>query len=69
MTSAEFWLFLTTSPPCLHLDLIYITKFTQPPSLCPLFHDPLQCGHHIWTLPNVNDLDAIMEQPNNGTIL
>ena len=27
----------------------------QPPLLCLLFHDPpfpLQCGHHIWLLPN-----------------
>ena len=33
-------------PPCPHLELIYTTKFTQPPIPCPLFHDPL--GHHIW---------------------
>ena len=31
--------FLT--PPCPHLDLIYITKFTQPHLQFPLFHDPL----------------------------
>ena len=31
MMSAKFWDFLTPSPPCLHLGLIYSTKFTQPP--------------------------------------
>ena len=41
---------------CLHWDLTYTIKFTQPPLLCPLFHDPLplRCGHHIWMLPYRN---------------
>ena len=29
------------SPPCPHLGLISTIKFTQPPLLRPLFHDPL----------------------------
>ena len=33
MTSAKFWDFLTKSPPCSHLGLIYSTKFMQPPLL------------------------------------
>ena len=46
MTSANFSDFLTPSPPCLHLELIYILKFMQPPLLRPLFHDPLPpCPH------------------------
>ena len=39
MASTEFSGFLTPSPPCLHLDLIYTIEFTQPPLLRPLFHD------------------------------
>ena len=34
MMSTKFSDFLT--PPCLHLDLIYILKFMQPPFLHPL---------------------------------
>ena len=33
MTTAKFWDFLTPSPLCPHLGLIYSTKFTQPPLL------------------------------------
>ena len=33
MTAAKFLGFLTPSPPCPHLGLIYSTKFTQPPLL------------------------------------
>ena len=32
--------FFDPLPPCLHLDLIYTIKFTQPLLLRPLFHDP-----------------------------
>ena len=32
--------FSTLFPLCPHLELIYIIKFTQPPLLCTLFHDP-----------------------------
>ena len=39
MMSAKFSDFLTPSP-CLHLELISTIKFTQPPLLHPLFHDP-----------------------------
>ena len=39
MMSAKFSAFLTPSLLCPHLDLIYAMKFTQPPLLCPLFHD------------------------------
>ena len=43
-------------PPCLHLELIFTIKFTQPPLLCPLFHDPLTpqvrtSYIRIWKLP------------------
>ena len=41
MTTAKFSDFLTPSPPCPHLDLIYTIKFTQPPLLRTLIHDPL----------------------------
>ena len=54
MTSAKFWDFLTHSPPCPHLGLIYSTKFTQPPLLHLLLgYAPLppQCGRHIWMPP------------------
>ena len=37
MTAATFVSFLT---PCPHLELICRIKFTQPPLLRPLFHDP-----------------------------
>ena len=40
MTSAEFSDFLTPSPPYLQVELICSIKFTQPPLLRPLFHDP-----------------------------
>ena len=40
MMSGIFSNLLTHSPPCPHLDLIYTIKFTKPPVLCPLFHDP-----------------------------
>ena len=46
----NFWL----PPPCPHLDLIYTIKFTQPPLLCLLFHDPpppsdaiIKCGSSL----------------------
>ena len=50
MTSTTFWEFLTPSPPCPHLGLIFSTKFTQPPLLHLLL---------IWcstTLPNCADI-------------
>ena len=34
MTSAKFWDFFDPLPPCPSI------KFTQPPFLCPLFHEP-----------------------------
>ena len=33
--------FIDPLTPCPHLNLIYTTKYTQPPLLCPLFEDPL----------------------------
>ena len=33
-----------TPSPCPHLDLIYTKKFTHPPLLRPLSHDPLISG-------------------------
>ena len=65
MTSAIFWDFFTPSPTCLHLELICSIKFTQPPKLRLLFHDPplpLRCGHHIWTLPKVKDKYGSVKQ-------
>ena len=53
MTSTKFLEFLP-APPCPHLERIYYTKFSQPPLLRLLFHDPpspLRCGHHMWRLP------------------
>ena len=39
-------------PTCLHLGLIYSTKFTQPPvSSFGLTPHPPQCGRHIWMSP------------------
>ena len=40
MTSAKFWDFLTPSPLCPHLGLIYSTKFTQPPLLIFFLANP-----------------------------
>ena len=39
MMSAKF--LDSSDPPCPHLELICSIKFTQPPCLHPLFHDPL----------------------------
>ena len=39
MMSTKTLDFLTTSPPFLHLELIYDIKFTQPLLLRLLFHD------------------------------
>ena len=39
MMSTKFSAFLTP-PLCLHLELLYTIKFTQPPLLPPIFHDP-----------------------------
>ena len=41
MLSAKLSAFLTPSFPHPHLELIYTVKFTEPPLLSPLFHDPL----------------------------
>ena len=50
----NFWIF-DHLPHCPYLQLIYITKLTQPPLLRPIFYDPLTpqvcmvC--HIWMVP------------------
>ena len=47
--------FFDPLPPCLHLGLIYSTKFTQPPLLHLLLGKPPlppQCGRHIWMPPS-----------------
>ena len=51
-TSSKYLEFWHPSHACPHLELIFITKFTQPPLLHPPFYTPplLWCGHHIWTL-------------------
>ena len=66
MTTANFWDFLTRSPPCPHLDLIYTIKFTQPPLFHLLFRDPLPAQTIICTCPLGGRLCAIPVCPPKG---
>ena len=54
MTSTIFFRFFDPLPPRPHLELIYTTKFKQPPLLRRISHDPrpLRCGHLIWMPPS-----------------
>ena len=57
----NFW----PPPTCSHLELIYSTKFTQPPHYihCSMAPFALQCGHQKWKPPNKCNWPLRQERP------